>query len=482
MLSTSATRSVAQTQYLLWTALRPGQVTRIAPAPRTASRRFQSATNRAKNGTTANVTQSPLVAGLAGGFVALTGVYIWYHMSGTAKVMKTLRSTAETAEKVKDTVKDTVKDKLPEAPASKQALKYIRNAAKSYANLLPGGANEKMDSAFDQLEDLASGPQAEEVQNLVNETYTELRKIFSEGGFDAHTAEMVKDVLEDKGKKLRRLVGDVGQQLLDKTPGLEDALKRSGAGDVLSDITRISKETGPEATKIVQDMYRELEQLLGNQSSTGAGTDPTKIYKAVTIIRDKSDHVRRLGQKATEQAWNDAYGDLLSNKDGFLDLLPSHVREYMEENVEALKRAALETGGVGGVYEVIGIIRQNAQNGGEGAKKIKDYVEDKVKQMSYGGKGGMVDSSLLGSEGNNWDNIISRAENYLKQMPGGDKLLQKTPQARDIMELFQHKSPQARRLAEEAVQEVSEVLNRKVEEAKRLARETAKEGSERSRR
>jgi len=50
------------------------------------------------------------------------------------------------------------------------------------------------------------------------------------------------------------------------------------------------------------------------------------------------------------------------------------------------------------------------------------------------------------------------------------------------MELFQHKSPQARRLAEETVQEVSDVLNRKVEEAKRLAKEAAKEGSERARR
>ena len=392
-------------------------------------------------------------------------------MSGTAKVIKTLRSTAETVEKVKE----AMKEKLPEAPAPKQTLKYIRNAARSYANLLPGEAKEKMDSAFDQLEDLASGPRAEEVQNLVNETYTELRKIFNEGGFDAHTAERVKDILDDKGKKLRRLVGDVGQQLLDKTPGLQDALKRSGAGDALSDITRIAKDTGPEATKAVQDMYRELEQLLGGQSMTGAATDPTKIYKAVTIIRDKSDHVRRLGLKATEQAWSEAYGDLLSNKDGLLDLLPGNVKEFMEENAEALKRAALETGGVGGVYEVIGIIRQNAQNGEEGAKKIKDYVGDKVKQ---GGKSGMT---ILGSGGGNWDNIMSQAEQYLKQMPGGDKVLETAPKARDIMELFQHKSPQARRLAEETVQEVSDVLNRKVKEAKQLAKEAANEGSKRAR-
>ena len=395
-------------------------------------------------------------------------------MSGTAKVIKTLRSAVETMDKVKE----TVKEKLPEAPAPKQALKYIRNAATSYANLLPGEAKEKMDSAFDQLEDLASGPRAEEVQNLVNETYTELRKIFNEGGFDAHTAERVKDVLEDKGKKLRRLVGDVGQQLLDKTPGLQEALKQSGAGNALSDITRIAKETGPEATKVAQDMYRELEQLLGGQSLTGAATDPTKIYKAVTIIRDKSVHARRLGQKATEQAWDEAYGDLFSNKDGLLDLLPDNVREFMWENSEALKRAVLETGSVGGVYEVIGFIRQNAQNGEEGAKKIKDYVGDKVKQAS---SSGMTGSSLLGS-GGNWDNIMSQAEKHLKQMPGGDKLLETAPKARDIMELFQHKSPQARRLAEETVQEVSDVLNRKVEEAKRLAKEAAKEGSERARR
>jgi len=415
------------------------------------------------------------VAGFAGGLVALTGVYAWYHMSGTARVMKTVRSTVETVEKAKL----TVKEKLPEAPAPKQALKYIRNAAKSYANLLPGEAKEKMDSAFDRLEDLASGPRAEEVQNLVNETYAELRKVFSEGGFDAHTAERVKDILEDKGKKLRRLVGDPGQQLLDRTPGLQDALKRSGAGDALSDITSIAKETGPEATKIVQDMYRELEQLLGGQSLPEAATDPTKIYKAVSIIQDKSNNVRRLGQEATEHAWDEAYGDLLRNKDGLLDLLP---KGFLEENAEALKRAALETGDVGGVYEVIGIIRQNAQNGGEGAKKIQDYVGDKVKQVSSGSKGGITGSSPLGSGGSDLDSIMNQAENYLKQFPGGDKLLETVPKARDIMELFKHRSPQARRLAEETVQEVSEVLSRKLGEAKRLARESEKEGSERARR
>ncbi|KAF8438307.1 hypothetical protein BGX38DRAFT_1144975 [Terfezia claveryi] len=474
MFSASAARSARQSQYLLRPALRSGQLTRIAPARRPAGRRFQSTTIR---DWASDATQSPLVAGFAGGFVALAGVYIWYHVSGTAKVMKTLRSTAETVERMKE----TVKEKLSEAPASNQALKYIRNAARSYANLLPGEAKEKMDSAFDQLEDFASGPRAEEVQNLVNETYAEVRKIFNEGGFDAHTAEMLKDVLEDKGKKLRRLVGDVGQQLLDKTPGLQDALKRSGAGNALSDITKIAKETGPEATKVVQDMYRELEQLLEGQSLTGAATDPTTIYKAVTIIQNKSDQVRRLGQKATEQAWNEAYGDLLSNKDGLLDLLPGNVRDFMKENAEGLKRAALQTGSVGGVYEVIGIIRRNAQNGEEGAKKIKDYVGDKVKQVSSDKGGDMIGSSIVGSGGDNWDNIISQAENYLRQIPGGDKLSETIPKARDIMELFQYRSPQARRLAEETMREVSDVLNRKVEEAKRLANEVAKEGSERAR-
>lgn len=392
--------------------------------------------------------------------------------------MKTIRSTMETVEKAKETVKQN----LPEAPAPKQALKYIRNGAKSYANFLPGETKEKMDSAFDHLEDLASGPRAEEVQSLVNETYSELRKIFSEGGFDAHTAERVKDVLEDKGKRLRRLMGDVGQQLLDKTPGLQDALRKSGAGDVLNDMTSIAKEAGPEATKVVQEMYKELEQLFEGSNLTGAATDPTKIYKAVTIIRDKSENVQRLGRKAAEQAWDEAYADIISNKDGLLDMLPEDVKRFLDENAEALKRTALESGGVGGVYEVVGVIRRNAQDPGEGAKKLKTYVGDKVKQIPSGGKGGMVGSGLMGPGGDNWDSIMSQVEDYTKQLPGGDKLLEAVPKARDVIELFRQKSPQARELAQETVQEVTEVLNRKLEDAKRLAREGAKEGAEKTRR
>lgn len=394
--------------------------------------------------------------------------------------MKTIRSTVDTVQ----SAKDAVASRLPDAPAPKQALKYIRNAATSYAAFLPGDAKEKMDSAFEQLEDLASGPRAEEVQKLVNDTYAELKKVFRDGGFDASTAEHVRDILEDKGKRLRRLMGDVGQQLLDKTPGLQEALKKSGAGDALGDISRVAKDVGPEASKIVQEMYDDLEKLLGGASLTAAATDPNKIYKAVSIIREKSDQVRKLGQKATERAWEEAYGDLVSNKDGLLDMVPEDVKGFLSENADSLKKVALGGGGVGSVYEIVGVIRRYAQEGqgGEGAKKLKEYVEDKVKQVSSSGRGGVAGALLSGAGGQNWDSILKQAEDYVKQIPGGEKILASTPKAKDMVDLFKNKSPEAKKLAEETVKEVSEVLNRRLEQAKELAKETKNEGYERARR
>jgi len=460
--------SVARSALLRRTAAAPLTRTRIAPARRAAGRRFQSTTNRAPD-----VTQSPLIAGLSGGLAAFVGGYIWYHASGTAKTLDTLRSAIETVEKAKETVKQNI----PEPPAPKQALKFIRSTATSYAALLPGDTKDKMDSAFNKLEDLASGPKAEEVQKLVTETYNELKRLFSEGGFDSHTAERVKEILEDKGKRLRRLTGDVGQQLLDKTPGLQDALKKSGAGDALSDIADIAKEAGPEATKTLQGMYKDLEQLLNGTSLAGAATDPNKIYKAVNIIREKSDEIRRLGQKAAERAWDEAYGDLADNKDGLLNMVPEDIKRFLDENVDSLKKVALSGGGIGGVYEVVGIIRRYAQEGqgSEGAEKLRKYVEDKLKETKSTAK------AFTGGAGQNWENIMNQVEDYVKQLPGGDKLLESTPKAKDLMELFKQKSPQAKKLAEETVQEVSEVLNRRLEQARKLAKDTKKEGYDRAR-
>ncbi|KAF8475515.1 hypothetical protein BDZ91DRAFT_778668 [Kalaharituber pfeilii] len=476
-ITTRTVASAGRAQTLLFLRGTPRRAPRFTNSSRCPNgRRYQSSGSHGSSSTSSiDPTQTPFMAGVAGGLLVLTGGYIWYHVSGTASTLKAIKSKMDILDKAKSTIQNTV----PSPPSPGAALNFIRSAANSYSGLLPAGTKEKMDNAFDMIDDIANGPKAKEINQLVQETYTELRGIFSEGGFDAETANRVRRVLEEKGKALKRLAGDAGQQILDTNPKLAEILRRTGAGEgALGEVAKAAKEAGPEAGNVLEDLYAQLNELLGKEGGT---TDPAKLYKAASLIQSKSEEIRRIGRNATERAWDEAYSELMSQEGGLLDMLPEDVRTFLEDNVEGLKRAAFMGGGVGGVYEIVGMLRQYAGHGSGG--DLKEYIEKKVKEAGVeSGKKATETMGQVGSRGGtmSWDSSLKQTEEYLRSIPGGQQLLETIPGGAGVfVELARNKRPEAKRLVEETVGELAEVLRRRMEEARRMARDIGEEGGER---
>lgn len=421
-----------------------------APQP---ARRFQS------THANADASASPLAAGLAGGIVALSGGYAWYHISGVKKVVETAKSTIETFETAKDKV-------VTATPSPTAALGFVRSTISSYAAFLPKGTKETLDSAFESLDQLSSGPHAKEAEKILADTYAELKKIFQEGGFDASTAEKVQHVVEDKSKALRRLMGDVGQEILDKNPKLAETLKSTGDSAALQELKKFASDVGPEANEIIQDTYKELNDLLKN----GSVTDPTTLYKATSIIHEKTQAVKELSSKAAERAWDDASA-ALKKEGGVLDKLPSEVKTALEDNMDGLRRVALSGGSVGGVYEIFKMIRKYAtSNDKDASSKLKEYITQKV------GEGKDTAQSMANMSEESWGRAVEMVEKYVKSMPGGEKALSAAPPMKELYKLAQQKSPEARKLMEDTLKDLSDVLNKRLEQAKELAGETKEEG------
>lgn len=416
------------------------------------ARRFQSTQH-----TTADSTASPLAAGFAGGLVALSGGYAWYHISGAKKVVETARITIETLESAKEKV-------VTATPSPTAALGFVRSTISSYAAFLPAGTKETLDSAFDSLDQLSAGPHAKEAEKILSDTYAELRKIFQEGGFDAGTAEKVQHVVEDKAKALRRLMGDLGQDILDKNPKLAETLKSTGDSAALQELKKFASDVGPEANDIIQDTYKELNDLLKN----GSVTDPSTLYKATSIIHEKTQAVKELSKKAAERAWDDA-SSALKKEGGVLDKLPSEVRTALEDNMDDLRKVALSGGSVGGVYEIFKMIRKYATSNDSG-KSLTEYIQKKVADGKESAQ------NLPGMSEESWGRAVEMVEKYVKSMPGGEKALASAPPMKELYKLAQQKSPEARKLMEDTLKDLSEVLNKRLEQAKELAGETKEEG------
>ncbi|KAI5797843.1 hypothetical protein DFH27DRAFT_601593 [Peziza echinospora] len=433
--------------------------------PQQAKSAINNASHKAPGGVPPHIT-----AGFVGGLVAVGGGYLWYSWSGTKAVVDTLRTGIDTFESAKSTVKDTASKASEKAPSAKSALDFVRATANTYSAFLPAEARESVDNAFDSLDSLiaAGSPHADELNKLVGDTYGELRVVFADGAFDAPTAVKVQHIIEDKSQAVRRLLGDVGQDILDKNPKLNEWLKSTGDSAALNELKKVAEDAGGEGKDILTSTYSELNELLKG----GKATDPATLYKAAGIIRDKTNQARELGKKSAEKAWEEAYENF-TEAGGLLEALPEDVQKMLKENAEPLKKAVLASGTGGAVYETFGMLRKYATSGDkDGAKKVKAYLEKKIKDASDSG----TTNSLLNDK--TFDKASKVLEEYVKSIPGGEEFLKNTPQLKDLLEIANtSKSPEARKLAEDTVEELGQVLNKRVEQAKKLLDKNQKTGA-----
>ena len=362
-----------------------------------------------------------LVGGMTGGALVFLAGYGYYHFSGA----KTLVNTAHDTKAKFDLISNKMKSAAPEP---NEALRWLRQTATSYAAFIPG-AKGYVDSAFDDL-DAIRNKHGDEVDRIVSQAYDELRAVSHEKGMSVETAQAAWEILQKHLRRVGDLAADSAQEIMNNHPALKEKV-----GGNIDQLKQLGDKYGPEAKREVDKTWEQIRDIV----KTGVGLE--SVNKVRAVVQEKMELVRKMGDEAWRKGMDQAKP--------YLDKNPK-VKELVENNTDALKQ--------GNVRELYERIKQSVESGDTGS--LEEYVKssvDKVTQKTGGSGGG-------GGAG---------IDQYLKMIPGGEKIVPKISQLQTIA---QEHGEEAEKIVKDAFDEIGDVLQRKVGEAQKLAEKAKKSG------
>ncbi|KAM0788058.1 hypothetical protein ACM66B_001230 [Microbotryomycetes sp. NB124-2] len=430
----NAPRQLGRRAQLVQTA-RPGNVT---------SRRLLQ-TDAAQSGAS-GAGSSHAVAGLAGGAAVLLGLYGWYHMSGTAKVVNTSRQVIEQAQQAKDKL-------VSQAPSFQDGLGILRSIAKSYAAAIPG-AGGAVDATFDQLDKLAKdhGP---EVQKLVKDTYDDIVKA-AQSGKDA--SDKIANVLTEAATKVQKLIGDESQKLLntlqDKFPDAGNALAQQ-----YEDLNKLADKHGPEASRIASSFYNDAAAIVSK-----GGLNAQTLESVQNLLRDKTNEVKDFTQRAGKDAWQAS----AKSAGPLLDKLPD-VKKLVDDNVSKLGNVVGEERAqvVKELYGELEKIGKSGKSLDEMRKDAQKLVESKV--------GTLEELKKKGAEAGG--DLKDQAFKYFESATGLTGI-GKTIEGIDLQQLrnvAEKHGEEGQKILSSAYDEIREVLKKHGEQAKQVGEQAAQD-------
>jgi gas vesicle protein len=217
-------------------------------------------------------------------------------------------------------------------------------------------------------------------------------------------------------RRIGDLAGDALEDILNNHPELKNQL-----GDNIYQLKNMGEELGPEAKKIVDQTWNQVQDIL--KGGVGLGT----ADQLRRLIQDKIQEVRRLA----DQAWQKG----MEQAKPYIDKSPK-VKELLLQNKDKLMQSNLSE-----LWEQV----RNAATSGD-TSQLEDFITQTVQRgESNSGQG-------LGQ--------------YLNMIPGGSEIMPKLEQLQEITEKH---GEEAEKLVKDAFKEIGEVLRKKVEEAKKLA-------------
>jgi gas vesicle protein len=348
------------------------------------------------------------IGAVSGAAAAVAVGYIFYRTSGARDVVQATKTTKAYVNQATQKIKETT-------PEPNEALAWLRNAAQSYAAFIPG-AKQYVDSAFDDL-DAVREKHGDEVDNIVREAYGEMRTVLSNGDVSLVTAHKTWDVLTKHMSRIADLAGDSAQQIMDNHPQLKE--KVGGNWDKLKEY---GDKYGPKAKEEVDRTWKQVGDVVKT------GVSPANIEKIKSIVQEKVDKLKKLGDEAWDKGMEQAKP--------YLDKNPK-VKELVEQNADALKG--------GDVQQLYNRIKKAVENGDTG--DLEGYVKsaaDKAKDSGFGG-----------------------LDQYLNKIPGGDQIMPKLTQLSDVA---QKHGDEAQNIMKNAISEITEVLKKRGDEAAELAK------------
>jgi phosphate uptake regulator len=384
------------------------------PQFRAQQARFETTASGAAASGNSGAGSHAAIGAVSGAAAALTVGYIFYRTSGARDVVMATKTTKDYVNSATKKIKETT-------PEPNEALQWLRNAAQSYAAFIPG-AKGYVDSAFDDLDSIRE-KHGDEVDKIVREAYDEMRNVLGNGDVSLVTAHRTWEVISKHMSRIADLAGDSAQQIMDNHPALKE--KVGGNWDKLKEY---GDKYGPEAKKEVDRTWKQIGDVVKT------GFSPANIEKIKSIVQEKVDKLKKLGDEAWDKGMEQAKP--------YLDKNPK-VKELVEQNADALKG--------GDVQQLYNRIKKAVENGDTG--DLESYVKsaaDKAKDSGFGG-----------------------LDQYLNKIPGGDQIIPKLGQ---LQEAASKHGDEAQKIMKDAIAEISEILKKKGDEASKLA-EKAKEDS-----
>lgn len=404
-------------------ALRPVQIvsrsaTRSVRAPTTqrfnqnvlrSTRRFESS-NASTNASPAKSGGSAgaIAGGVAGGVGAAVLGYTWYYLSGTKSVVDSARST-------KHYFDNSFKSITDKAPEPSQAVQWLKQTVTGYTKMIPG-ANQYVEQAFQDIEKVQE-KHGDEVNKIVKDTYDELKGI-TKAGVSVAAATQAWDILQNAMKKIGHLAGDAAEDIMNNHPELKEKV-----GGQYKQLKQMGEQYGPEAKKQVEDTYKQVQDIIKG------GFSSENIQKAQKLVQEKTEELKKYGDKAWEEG--------LKQAQPVLDKYPD-LKETVQKNKDKLLQ-----GDVGQLWNKV----QEAAKSGD-VDDVKKFVQE---QVNKGEK-------AMGGSGHGIEKLMS-------MIPGGKELGPKFQQLQELSEKHGH---EAEKLIKDAINDIKGVLEKKVEEGKQL--------------
>ncbi|KAH9938919.1 hypothetical protein B0H21DRAFT_878593 [Amylocystis lapponica] len=413
--------------------------------------RFQSTTT----GQSPPSMSSHVAAGLAGGAVVLLGGYAWYHFSGA----KTLVSASKSAQAYYEQTKRTVAEKAPKNP--NEVLAFLRSTAKSYAGPIPG-VSAYVDSTFDALDELHE-THGEEMNKVLQKGYDEVKQILKENNnsMDVETGIKVMAVLRQRMGELQEVGKKAGQDALGalgkQYPQIAEKL-----GGGYDELKQMAEKRGPEAKKILDETTQQVKSIFAKGFSQDA------LSESQELIQSKSTQIKKLAESSAQDAWKKG----LKDAGPYLDKFPE-IKQLLDDNASKFTAAGAATlsGNSNAAQEIFQRLKEAAESGVAGNKEkkqeLKEFVLKKAKETE-----GQASDQVQKS----WDML----QGWIKTIPGGEEALKKAPNLGALIEVSQERGEDAKKLTQEACDDIMKVLEEKGKKAKELARKAGEEAKTRS--
>lgn len=353
-----------------------------------------------------------ITGGLVGGAAAIAVAYGYYHLSGAKSAVQYAKTAKSYIDSGTSSLKVKFDEKTPDD--TNQAIQTLKETAQKYASFVPGGRGY-VDSAFDDLESIRK-KHSNEVDQIVRDTYGELRDASKKGSMDLETAGSVWSILSKRIEQLLDLGGDAAEDILNNHPELKKKL--GGSSDQLK---QLGQKYGPEARKQVDETWSQINDLL----KSGLSVDTAN--KARRLIEEKIKQIREMGEKAFDQGFDQVKPLLEKNP---------QVKEFVEKNLQTLKQS-------GNITEAVDQVKNAISSGS--TKDLEKYVQ-KAKQGAQDFGSGQL-------------------YRWLEMVPNGGQIV---PQLQKLKEVADSRGEQAEELIKETMSEIKTILDKKTQKAEQL--------------